>query len=663
MHRSVALAILLIYVVAAFPQATGDWETIFTQMVGIDEAEDDDWADNYETLSYMAEHPMDINTATTDDLLRLPLITPEQVEDIDAYRYRYGPLRSISELAMIESIDAQLRSLLSCFLTVNQSPEEKHFPSLGNILKYGRHELLATGQVPFYKRHGDENGYLGYQYRHWLRYTFSRGEWLKAGIVASQDAGEPFFANKNNAGYDYYSAYLLLRHLGPVKALAVGRYRVKLGMGLVMNNSLSFGKLMMLSSLNRQRPTINAHASRSEGNYLQGAATTITPLKGLDITAFASYRNRDATLNDDGTIATLLTTGYHRTVSEMERKNNTHQTAVGANVNYLTNGFHVGLSAVHTSLSRELNPDTRQIYRAIYPSGDCFWNASVDYGYASRRLTIGGETATGGSGGVATINTISYEAAPSLRRTAIQRFYSRRYYSLFSRSFSDGSRVQNESGIYVGATWQPLVWLSLMAYTDYAYHPWAIYQADRESTSWDNLFAATIKKGKITANLRYRYRSRERNGEEEGQLIWKREQRGRLQVDYDGGAFSTRSQIDIAACSYKENSFGWMISQGLTYTCHRLRAAITAGYFHTDDYDSRVYTYERGMLYEFGFPVYYGEGLRYALTLRSDITSRLMLQAKLGVTDYFDRDHISSGLAQIDRSSKTDLWLQVRWKF
>ena len=46
----------------------------------------------------------------------------------------------------------------------------------------------------------------------------------------------------------------------------------------------------------------------------------------------------------------------------------------------------------------------------------------------------------------------------------------------------------------------------------------------------------------------------------------------------------------------------------------------------------------------------------------ADMGQRWMLIAKLSVTDYFDRDHISSGLQQIDRSSKADLEFQLRLK-
>ena len=40
-----------------------------------------------------------------------------------------------------------------------------------------------------------------------------------------------------------------------------------------------------------------------------------------------------------------------------------------------------------------------------------------------------------------------------------------------------------------------------------------------------------------------------------------------------------------------------------------------------------------------------------------------MLIAKIGVTDYLDRDHISSGLQQINHSSQTDADIQMKWNF
>jgi hypothetical protein len=59
---------------------------------------------------------------------------------------------------------------------------------------------------------------------------------------------------------------------------------------------------------------------------------------------------------------------------------------------------------------------------------------------------------------------------------------------------------------------------------------------------------------------------------------------------------------------------------------------------------------------------FYGKGMRCWLMVRAHVCKKLMLTAKIGVTDYFNRDHISSSYQQIDQSSQTDLDIQIRWK-
>jgi hypothetical protein len=44
------------------------------------------------------------------------------------------------------------------------------------------------------------------------------------------------------------------------------------------------------------------------------------------------------------------------------------------------------------------------------------------------------------------------------------------------------------------------------------------------------------------------------------------------------------------------------------------------------------------------------------------LMQRLTLTVKAGMTRYFDRSTIGSGLQQINSSVQTDLDLQVRWK-
>ena len=69
------------------------------------------------------------------------------------------------------------------------------------------------------------------------------------------------------------------------------------------------------------------------------------------------------------------------------------------------------------------------------------------------------------------------------------------------------------------------------------------------------------------------------------------------------------------------------------------------------------------MLYQYTFSSYDGEGIRYSVMARADISNRLLFIARLQTVNYFDRSVIGSGLQAIDHSSRTDLQLQLRWKF
>lgn len=111
------------------------------------------------------------------------------------------------------------------------------------------------------------------------------------------------------------------------------------------------------------------------------------------------------------------------------------------------------------------------------------------------------------------------------------------------------------------------------------------------------------------------------------------------------------------------DSWGYTVGQQLGYRHGDFHLWGSLSYFHTHDYDSRIYSYERGMRYTFSYPSFYGHGIRYTLLATVPLARRLTLTAKAGITDYFDRDHISSGQQQIDRSSQTDIELQLRMRF
>ncbi len=651
--------------------ASPPWQQLLSDLSASEDFEHVAWQDYEEDLEEMAQHPVNLNTATREELERMPFLTASQVEDILFYIYRYGQLKSLSELSLISSIGWYQRQLISCFFYVADDRSKSAFPSLKTIAQYGKHEVMGMLKVPFYERKGDASGtdgYLGYKYKHGLRYQFRYGNSVKLGFVASQDAGEPFFGGRNTMGYDFYSFYLQVKNLGRWKNITLGRYRLNEGLGLILNNDFGFGKLSALTSLGRSSSCIiRGHSSRSSANFLQGAAATYTLLKGLELTGFLSYRQIDATLSaDGGGIKTILKTGLHRTVNEIAKQKVASNTLVGGNISYRHQGWHIGGTAFYTSFSLPLTPSKTQLYKRFAPEGNAFWNASISYGYISHRLTLSGETATGDCGSIATLNAASYLCSDHFTLMALHRFYSARYYSLFSNSFSEGSDVQDENGVYLGFTWIPAHRWSITAYSDFAYFAWPKYQTKESTQSWDNLLNILFQPSRVlTVGGRFRYK--DKAGTTTGRLrlyatISQKRWSAKTSFDY------TMSQAESTMTNEGDKpSKGYMVSEhiGWEWKWKQLKGTLRGclGYFHTSDFASRIYAYEPGLLYQMSFGSYYGEGIRYALVARSEIGSHLLLIAKLGTTDYFDRSHISSGLQEISRSSQTDLEIQVKWKW
>ena len=106
-----------------------------------------------------------------------------------------------------------------------------------------------------------------------------------------------------------------------------------------------------------------------------------------------------------------------------------------------------------------------------------------------------------------------------------------------------------------------------------------------------------------------------------------------------------------------------MVSERLSTQFKDIKIDVGAGYFHPDSYDSRLYLYERAPLFQFSFPMFYGEGIRYWFMARTRLINNLTLTAKLGVTNYFDRPTIGTDKQLVNHSSMTDLDLQLSYKF
>ena len=637
----------------------------------------------FEELSEWREHPLNINTATKEQLERFPFLSPRLVENILYYIYKNGAMLTEQELMMVKDMDRRTYRLLRPFVSF-QPPVEKEKPlTLKQILKYGRQELTTRLDIPLYTKEGyrpisseelSKNAnkrYLGYAFYHNIRYGFRYGDKVYVGFTAEKDAGEPFFAGRNKKGYDFYSPYVFIRNIGNIKALALGNYRLSYGYGLVMNTGFNMGKTATLATLGNQAKGIRKHSSTDEYNYFQGIAGSYRLGKRWTADAFYSYRTMDGIV-DGRFITSLKKDGYHRIVRDFEKKNTFSNQLMGSHVGYDGKYFEAGLTGVYNVFNKVLNP-TYRAYNKYYPRGRDFFNVGADYKLFWRKFTLSGETAVDKKGKIATLNTLSYSPKSDTRILVMNRFYDVTYQSIYARSVGEGSSVQNESGIYIGLETSLFRKFKLSCYGDYFYFPWKKYQLTKNGTTgFDGLVQLSYSPTyKLDMLIRYRYKNKQKDftpTDGEKTTLPYVQQKARYRLNYSPtDELMLKTSVDYVRCNYRreEASQGLLVGQSVGYQPKKLPFGVDAGFawFDTDDYSSRITMYEKGLLYSFSMPTFYGKGERYFLLARYELNRYLIFQAKYALTHYRDRETIGSGLEQIEGKVKSDLSLQLRLKF
>ena len=646
------------------------WEETIHQLA-TEDGDNTQWETLYEELAEWREHPLNINTATKEQLEKFPFLTDIQIENILYYLYKYGAMLGSKELYMVEDLDRKTINHLLPFITFGKAEKEKRKMTLKEVAKYGRHELMARLDVPLYTRKGYYTKYLGYGFYHNVRYSFRYSDKITLGLTAEKDAAEPFFEGKNRKGYDYYSPYLLLHDVGRFKTLALGNYRLSYGHGLVMNTDFSLGKSTMVSSMHRRATGIKKHSSTDEYNYFQGIAASYRLSNRWSLDAFYSYRKMDATV-DNLLITSLKKDGYHRVKADFEKKNTVSNQLVGSHLYYNGKQYELGLTAVYNVFNKVLKSSPRT-YNRFYPQGRDFFNAGLTYKFFWNRFIFSGETALDKRGRIATLNVLTYSPSTETRFILLNRFYDMAYQSLYAKSMGEGSMVQNESGVYAGVETRLMKSFSLNAYADFFYFPYKKYQLSRnETTGFDGMVQLNYEpKEELTMFLRYRYKQKQKDynpDEDEKTILPYTQQKWRYQLGYEPSEeWLLKTTVDYVHCGYKgvEASQGVLVAQSAGFRPPKfpLRMDATVAWFHTDDYSSRISLYEKSLLYAFSVPSFYGHGMRFALQAHYTFGDRLILEAKYACTHYRDRDVIGTALEQIEGNTKHDLYFQLRWKF
>lgn len=624
------------------------------------------WEDEIEIWTTYLEQPLNLNTATREQLESFSFLTDLQIEGILAYVYLHGPMQTVYELQLVETMDRTTVDLLLPFVCVETGrPQNRPLPSVRTLLRDGKSEVVSRLDIPFYRREGYRNHeYGGQPFYHSLRYQFRYGDCFRVGMTAEKDAGEPFFAAPNRKGYDFYRPYALIRARQWLRTLALGSYRLNFGQGLVVSNSFLSGKTFSLLSVNPRTTSVRSHTGTDEINYFNGAAVQIQPLKQVSVSSFYSYRKLDGTV-EDGLLTSIQQSGLHRTQAEQHKRNAVGLQTLGGHVQYERPSWQVGATAMYYRFSLPYRP-RRAVYSKYDLQGQHFHNLGFDYRVFRGKFEWAGEGAKGRYG-FAWLNKATFRLSSDYRFMLLHRWYSKDYWSFFGRSFSEGGSVQNEKGWYLAAEIAPLERWKFFGSVDFFSFPWWRYRISQPSHGTDVMLRADYQKGPVAMQFQYRYKQKDRDvADTQGETVLPTYlNRFRYRWSYQRGAWQLKTTAQFTVFSQLERQGGFLLSQQATYrpACSPWQVMLQGTYFDTDDYDTRQYLYEQGLLYTFNSYSFSGKGYRLAATARFRAGRGWWLLAKIGRTYYTDRSQIGQGNDLIGQPGKTDLQLQTRLTF
>ncbi len=646
-----------------------------------------DYTTLFEQLYYYYENPLNLNTASYDQLRKLHILNDFQIQSLLDYIKENGEIVSIYELKYIYGFSQKEIGFLIPFISV-QSADKEETVMLKDIRKYGQHEVVLRSQRILEKQEGylplsdsvlqikpDAGRYLGDPNKIYARYKYHLHNRVFAGVTVEKDAGEELYKGSNKYNFDFCSVYFQLNNFGIFKNIHIGDYHLQFGQGLTLWSGLALGKSAYVTNIKRRGEGIKRYASTDENIFFRGVASTVS-IRDLELTFFYSRKKRDANITDTiqpgfYEFSSFQNTGYHRTPAESYDEKAIGETAYGANAGFKKKYWSIGTTLIHYKFGGELHRSERA-YNLFDFAGSEITSFGVDYQANIRKINLFGET-TVGNNAWGMIHGMMINISSLVSFSAFYRMYQKEFYTHYGNALSENLYNSNENGFYIGTESRPFKYWKISAYADLYKFPWLKYNVSAPSTGADYFIQADYAPDKkFEVYLRIKSEKEFENNTSEDTLVSKPEEikklRVRLHFAYSlSDNFQLRNRIELNKIGLKNGSpeRGYLLYQDIIYDFQRLPATIYFRYalFDTDTYFSRIYSYENDLLYSYSIPPLYYRGMRTYIMLKYSVSRGIDLWLKYGNTTYTNRDYISSGLSRINGNTRSEIKLQLRVKF
>jgi hypothetical protein len=618
---------------------------------------DEERFDPIEVLARLEELrrcPLDPNRASFAQLERIPYLSDLQIRGILAAREKSRFAR-LEDLLRAPGMDRQTLARVRPFVKIR--------PRRG---VRGHLRSRTAWTLPLSRAYR-EGHYWGDATGASVRLHLLAGDLLWMGVVAEKDPGERDLT-------DYYSFFMQLSQLGPLRRLVLGHFDLEYGQGLALWTATGGGAGGGdVSSLKRKGRGIRPHTSTEENGALFGAALS-AGWGGFTLDLFCSRAVRDATLQD-GSAATLSASGLHRTDGELEKKDALQETTLGGHVTVCFSGDKtLGLTWYRSLFQPEMRPADliRQRY-ALRGSRQEVLGADLDVNLGP--VEVFGEMAAVPSRGALAGVRLRGE---TIRVGMVWRHYPADFLS--ARGSAQATKdAHNEESLLVATRWKPATRTRLELLAEGFRRPWRSYDLEMPSTGerW-TLRVVQGLNGGLSFRVRLRWKredaavpaSADVTSAEGGTASFGRLGRcdRRVQIDWQvSKSVALRSRLETSRVRLPGGGAvqrGGLLGAQVKVSPHaRISLKGMAALFRVPTYQGRLYLCEvgpRGMARNVALS---GRGVRTFALLEGEILESVRLSLRFAATVYDHCQSISTGWDEIDWNVKREVTLQLDWSW
>ena len=291
----------------------------------------------YDLIESLLDNPIDINLASVEELMEIPFIDIKSAQRIINFRDSNGKYFSVNEISSVPDVTKETYQRIKYFIKVDTPKEE--IPEVEQedqrTFFYDNINTEIRGRVIYdlKERKGfiDEI-YEGDRIKHYTRLKANYNKQIRFGILAEKDAGEESY-------YDHYAGYIEARDIGFNNQIVLGDFNLEFGQGLVLWSPYAFSKGSdAINPVIRRASNIKGYTGSDENQYFRGASFS-GRINNFTMSLFYSNNDLDANLNELNQITSLSIDGFHRTSSELNKKNLASEKMAGGSLSYSADSY------------------------------------------------------------------------------------------------------------------------------------------------------------------------------------------------------------------------------------------------------------------------------------------------------------------------------------